>query len=142
MTVDGEAEPESPEFTSPKPNQVLRAQPMLRPTPTSVTIPAASQRVDFPITANAQTNHPNFSSLQSAVLARTESLTGLPPVATFPSWQPFTTSSSDTKPSSEPARTNSRAFGVAAREPQSPQDWLAEVAQLLEAECDMRGLDP
>lgn len=116
----------------------------------SSSIAAASLKTDFPPPLKPQSNHFNFS-LSQAAAAPAQIEQPLPqPVAGFPSWQPMATSVSNARASSEAssealserARMSSPASSVAAPETQSSQDWLAEVAQLLEAECDMRGIDP
>ncbi len=108
----------------------------------STAIAAAAVKTDFPPAPKPQSNRVQFSQSQAAAApAKIERSSPLP-VASFPSWQPFATSSSNVAPSSEPVGTSPRAFPVAAPETQSSQDWLAEVAQLLEVECDLRGIDP
>jgi hypothetical protein len=130
--------PDVSTLSFPKLDQVATPQIKFRAAAMSTSAPTITQNTDSPPILKPQTNHADFSLSQPAA-ARTELLSG---PATFPTWQPFTTSVPETRPSSEPARISSRAFAVAVPESRSSQDWLAEVAQLLEAECDMRGIDP
>lgn len=109
----------------------------------TTTIPTTPQSAPFATAPKLQADRVNFSlSQQAGAVASSELLTAVPPVVTFPAWQPLATLSSNTQPSSQPARTSSRVAETVATDTQSVLDWLAEVAQLLEAECDMRGIDP
>ena len=113
-----------------------------QPAPMLSTIPTRPQKTNFATTPRPQTNPTNFSLCEGAGPARFEPSTVTPPVASFPTWQSLATSFSKQQISPDAVHTSSRGFGVAAAEPQPGHDWLAEVAQLLEAECDMRGIDP
>lgn len=123
-------------------NEPLAAPAKSQSVPLSTTIAPPSLKADLAALPKPPSNRVNFSLSQAAAASAKIEQPAPQPVATFPAWQPFQTSVPETRPSSETARTNSRAFAIAAPETQSSQDWLAEVAQLLEAECDMRGIDP
>ncbi len=171
VNTDKPTQTEIPAITSPKPSELPQALIEHNPLPLSTTSAAASLESDFPATLRQQSHHADFSLSQSGAQANcvnfsqsaaqpyrvnlsqsqaaapakieqsaSQSVATFP--TTFPEWQPFTTSPSTTKPASEPAPTSARAFTVAAPETHTSQDWLAEVAQLLEAECDLRGIDP
>jgi hypothetical protein len=152
-SIFGDSQVEMPTPTSPKPIELLNT-PRIEPrsVPLSTTVAAPSLNLGFPATPQTPDHHPasrsdhaavaSFSLSQSAALARNELPATVRPGATFPVWPPFETSSSNTQSTSERVRTSSRAFPVATAESQPATDWLAELAQLLEAECDMRGIDP
>lgn len=131
------------------PTTVLQAQdqhvmPGFRPQPVPMlsTTPTTPQKTGFATTPKPQMNPTNFSLSEGAAPARFEASTLAPPVASFPTWQPFASSSAKPQVSPDPVHTSSRGFGVGAAEPQPAHDWLTELAQLLEDECDMRGIDP
>ena len=109
----------------------------------SASVPATTQSTDFPSIVKLPTNHVNFSLSQTSVSAeKSEPSAVQPPVAGFPSWQPFATPTSKPRPSHEQVHTSSLGFGASASEAPSTHDYLAELAQLLEIECDLRGIDP
>jgi hypothetical protein len=144
------------EFPDPEKDPFVTSQSKHRSmSKSTTTIPETALRTDFPAVHKPQTDRANFSLSQAAAAparselsqaalapAKIESLDVSQPVATFPAWQPFATSSANAQRSSEPARTSSRGFNATETLPQSTNDWLAELAQLLEAECDLRGIDP
>ena len=133
----------TPAIAFPEPIELPAAPPWSQSAPLSTTIAPAPFKADFGPALKPQSNRVNFSLSQAAAAAPAKIEQPPPqPVAGFSAWQPFATSSSKPQPSSEPVHKSARAFVVAAPDSQSSQDWLAEVAQLLEAECDMRGIDP
>ncbi len=107
---------------------------------TTTTMPETPLTTDFPAIPKPQTSRVNFSLAQAATMIEPFELHR--PVASFPAWQPFTPSTPNAQPSSEPVRLSSSGFNAAETAPHATNDWLAELAQLLEAECDMRGIDP
>jgi hypothetical protein len=161
-----EPEPVVPPTVPAKQKQVA-GQHERRPVPMPATTPTTLPETEFAPIVKPRPSHVSSSLTQAAAPARIEPSPVLTPAASFPAWQPFASPSSNTQPApatlettrpasypwsepgrvtthttSEPVRLNSRGYGVAVTEPQSAQDWLAELAQLLEAECDMRGIDP
>ncbi|HEX6047174.1 MAG TPA: hypothetical protein VFZ22_21980 [Pyrinomonadaceae bacterium] len=88
--------------------------------------------------AVAQSNQSNFSITQTAPVVFEQ------PLLTSPKsigWQQFKPPSSKSQPTQLPAQTETR-FSSSTNESPSFDDWLSELATLLEAECDMRGIDP
>jgi hypothetical protein len=138
---------ETPAFVASEPNEVLAAAPTRsKSIPHPTTIAAASLSEDFPAALKPQSNRVNFSTSQAAAAPAKIEQALSQPLTSFPSWQPLATSSSSAQPSSEPVRMSSRSFAPSQTTiqttPEFANDWLAEMAQLLEAECDMRGIDP
>ena len=86
----------------------------------------------------AQTNESNLSVTQTAPVVFEQ------PLLTSPKsigWQQFKPSSSKSQPPQPPTQSETR-FSSPTTESPSFNDWLSELATLLEAECDMRGIDP
>jgi hypothetical protein len=100
--------------------------------------PAAQVESPEEVAVAQQSNQSNFSVTQTAPIVFEQ------PLLTSPKsigWQQFKPSTSKSQPAQTPAQTEMR-FSPPATESQSFDDWLSELATLLEAECDMRGIDP
>ena len=142
--------------TDQKTNQAETAPQTVRKLPLATTVPTITQATDFPPISNVpeqrtgfpaipkvQTNEVDFSLSQIAsVPAKIEPSSVPSPVVNFPSWPPFGTSIPKTQLSPSAIDTTAGSFATPTTKTPSPHDWLAELAQLLEAECDMRGIDP
>ena len=137
-----DSEPENSAIVFSEPNELLTAPTKPQSVPLSTTIARASLKAGFGPTLKPQTHRVNFSLSQAAAAPAKIEQPMPQPVANFPSWQPFATSVSKKSSSSEPVRMNSGNFEATQTTHQFANDWLEEVAQLLEAECDMRGIDP
>jgi hypothetical protein len=100
--------------------------------------------------ASAQLNQANVSLTQTRSNPADISLTPTAPIVfeqplmTSPAlagWQSFKASSVKTAATQTAAQTETR-FSSSGETSASFDDWLSELATLLEAECDMRGIDP
>ena len=158
LAAAANAQSETPAIASPKsddvtPDQLVAARVVLDESVApqirrglgllSTSAPVTPQSREFPSIVKFPTNHANFSLSQTAVAAtKIEPASVQPPVASFPAWQHFATPGSKPQLSHEQVQTTSRGFEAVATEAPSVNDYLAELAQLLEIECDLRGIDP